>query len=365
MESIGRLAGGIAHDFANLLTVIRGYAARMEKGVADPGPSLDGIIRAAQKATELTRQLLAFSRTQTVQIVETNLNEVLQSTGRMLERIIGEDITLRLHLDQNLPRILADSGLLEQIVLNLGVTARESMATGGNLTIRTAYLPPGRHLKLTNGWEKGGVLLTVEDTGRGIPKEDLPQIFEPFLKTRTGTETALRLATVYGMVQQHSAKIEIQSDVGIGTRFEIVFQAASAPAKVAPAASREKAGESTILIVEDSADLRHLLRDLLVDAGYQVMDAPSYKTGLQLFEMARDRISLIVADVCLEDGSGRELVRHIRSEKPKIKAILTTGYDPHQMRGKINLAPEELFLPKPFEPDELLQSVQSLLRVTR
>lgn len=361
MESIGRLAGGIAHDFANLLTVIRGYASRMEKGITDTGPSLDGIIRAAQKATELTRQLLAFSRKQTVQMVETDLNSVLQSTGRMLDRIIGEDITLRVHLDPNLPRILADSGLIEQIVFNLGVTAREAMPTGGNLTIRTAYLAPGQKAQLANGWEKGGVILTVEDTGLGIPKEDLPQIFEPFLKTRTGTDTALRLATVYGMVQQHSAQIEIQSAVGIGTRFEISFPAATIPPRIAQAEIREKASESTILIVEDSADLRHLLRDLLVDAGYQVLEAPTYKNGLQLFETARDRISLVIADVCLEDGSGRELVRHIRLQKPGLKAILTTGYDPHQLRGKIDLAPEELFLPKPFEPEELLHAVESLL----
>lgn len=361
MESIGRLAGGIAHDFANLLTVIRGYASRIEKGVSDPTPSLDGIIRAAQKATELTRQLLAFSRQQTVQIVETNLNDVLNSTGRMLDRIIGEDITLRLHLDPNLPPILADSSLLEQVVFNLGVTARESMPTGGNLTIRTTYIAPGHNPKLTNGWEKGGVLLTIEDTGVGIPKEDLPQIFEPFHKTRTGAETSLRLATVYGIVQQHSAKIEILSDVGIGTRFEIVFAAASAPAKTRPVEVRKKASESTLLIVEDSADLRHLVRDLLVDAGYQVLEAPSYSLALQLFESARDRISLVVADVCLEDGSGRELVRQIRGIKPAIKAILTTGYDPHQMRGKIDLAPEELFLPKPFEPEDLLQAVETLL----
>jgi PAS domain S-box-containing protein len=361
MESIGRLAGGIAHDFANLLTVIHGYATRIEKGVSDPGPSLDGIIRAAQKATELTRQLLAFSRKQTVQMVETDLNNILQSTGRLLDRIIGEDITLRLHLDPNLPRILADSGLLEQIVFNLGVTARESMPTGGNLTIRTTYVAPGENPKLTNGWDKGGVLLTMEDTGLGIPKEDLPQIFEPFLKTVTGTDTALRLATVYGIVQQHSAKIDLQSDVGIGTRFEIVFPASTVPARFSAAEDRQKASASTVLIVEDSADLRHLLRDLLIDAGYQVLDAPTYKAGLQLFESARDRISLAIADVCLQDGSGRELVRQLRAVKPTLKAILTTGYDPHQIRGKMDLAPEEHFLPKPFEPEELLQAVHSLL----
>lgn len=364
MESIGRLAGGIAHDFANLLTVIRGHASRLEKGVSNPAPPLDGIIRAAQKATELTKQLLAFSRKQTIQIVETDLNQSVTQTSRMLEHIIGENVTMRLHLAPNLPRILADSGLLEQLLLNLAVTAREAMPTGGNVTIRTTYIAPGENPKLTNGWDKGAVSISVQDTGRGIPREDLAQIFEPFLKTSSGTDTALRLATVYGIVQQHSGKIEVQSDIGIGTRFEILLPAAALPPKPPAPEAREKRSDATILIVEDSADLRLLLRDLLVEAGYQVLESPTYNLGLQLFETARDRISLVIADVCLEDGSGRELVRQIRAARPNIKAILTTGYDPHQMRGQIDLQPNELFLPKPFEPEELLTAVNSLLALT-
>jgi PAS domain S-box-containing protein len=361
MESIGRLAGGIAHDFANLLTVIRGHASRLERGVQNPAPSLDGIIRAAQKATELTRQLLAFSRKQTVQIVETDLNAAISQTRRMLEQIIGEDITLRVHLASSLPVVLADSGLFEQLLLNLAITARDAMLTGGNLTIRTIYLPPGQIPKVANGWEKGAVCLSVQDTGRGVPKEDLPNIFEPFLRSRSGTETSLRLATVYGIVQQHGGRIEAHSEVGLGTRFEIFFPAVAFPPK-APQEEARRQSDATLLVVEDSADLRNLLREILVDAGYQVMEAATYAAGLQLFESARDRISLIVADVCLEDGSGRELVRHLRSLKPGLKAILTTGYDPHQMRGKIDLQPDELFLAKPFQTDELLQAIESLLQ---
>jgi PAS domain S-box-containing protein len=363
MESIGRLAGGIAHDFANLLTVIRGHASRLERGVKNPAPSLDGIIRAAQKATELTRQLLAFSRKQTVQIVEMNLNAVLRQTTRMLERIVDEDVALRVHLSPALPEILGDAGLLEQLLLNLGITARDAMPGGGNLTIRTFYIAPGENRKLTNGWDKGAVCLSIQDTGRGIPKEDLPSIFEPFFKTRTGTDTALRLATVYGIVQQHSGKIEAQSEVGVGTRFDIYFPAAALPSKISPEEGPRKFSDATLLIVEDSADLRNLLRELLVDTGYQVMEAATYAAALQLFESARDRISLIIADVCLEDGSGRELVRHIRTLKPDLKAILTTGYDPHQMRGKMDLQPNEFFLAKPFQTDELLQTIESLLEL--
>ena len=363
MESIGRLAGGIAHDFANLLTVIRGHATRLERGVPNAAPSLDGIIRAAQKATELTKQLLAFSRKQTVQIVETDLNAAVSDTAKMLERIIGEDITLRVHIAAGLPLILADAGLLEQLLLNLAITARDAMPAGGNLTIRTSYIAPGENRALTNGWEKGAVCLSIQDTGRGIPREDLPNIFEPFLKTRGGTDTALRLATVYGIVQQHSGKIDTQSEVGLGTRFDIHFPASKVVTKTpAPEHARDHA-DVTLLVVEDSADLRILLRDFLSDNGYQVMESATYATALQLFESARDRISLIIADVCLEDGSGRELVRHLRGLKPGLKAILTTGYDPHQMRGKMDLQPNELFLPKPFETQDLLEAIDALLEV--
>ncbi len=363
MESIGRLAGGIAHDFANLLTVIRGHASRLERGVKNPAPSLDGIIRAAQKATELTRQLLAFSRKQTVQMVDTDLNNVLGQTARMLERIVDADVAMRVHLSPGLPAILGDNGLLEQLLLNLGITARDAMPGGGNLTIRTHYVSPSENRNLGNGWEKGAVCLSVQDTGRGIPKEDLPNIFEPFFKTRTGTDTALRLATVYGIVLQHSGRIETQSEVGLGTRFDIFFPALTVPAKPSSEDHPAKVSDATLLIVEDSADLRNLLRELLVDTGYQVMEASSYAAALQLFETARDRISLVIADVCLDDGSGRELVRHIRGLKPSVKAILTTGYDPHQMRGKMDLQPNEHFLAKPFQTDELLLAIETLLQL--
>ena len=363
MESIGRLAGGIAHDFANLLTVIRGHASRLEKGVKNPAPSLDGIIRAAQKATELTRQLLAFSRKQTVQMVETDLNTILGQTARMLDRIVDADVAMRVHLNPALPTILADSGLLEQLLLNLGITARDSMPGGGNLTVRTFYLPPGENRKLLAGWEKGAVGLSIQDTGRGIPKDDIPNIFEPFFKTRTGTDTALRLATVYGIVQQHGGKIEAHSEVGLGTRFEILFPALTLPPKAPAKSPAPSVSDLTLLIVEDSADLRNLLRELLVDTGYQVMEASTCAGALQLFESARDRISLVIADVCLGDGSGRELVRQFRQSKPGLKAILTTGYDPHQMRGKIDLQPNEFFLAKPFQTEELLEAIDSLLQV--
>ena len=321
---------------------------------------MDGIIRAARKATELTRQLLAFSRKQTVQIVESDLNSVIHQTARMTERLIGEDITLRLHLDANIPPVLADHALVEQLLLNLAITARDAMPAGGNLSIHTSYIAPGQNRKFTNGWDKGAISLRVEDTGRGIPREDLPHIFEPFFRTRTGADTALRLATVYGIVQQHNGRIEVESEVGLGTRFTILFPAMALPGRPTPRPETARSS-GTILIVEDSTDLRVLLRELLIDCGYQTMESPTCASARQLFEISRDRISLVIADVCLEDGSGRELVRHLRHQKATLKAILITGYDPHQMRGRMDLQPNELFLAKPFQTEELLHAIETLL----
>jgi CheY-like chemotaxis protein len=279
----------------------------------------------------------------------------------MLERLIGEDITLRLHLGAGLPKILADQGLLEQMLLNLAITCRDSMPSGGNLTIRSSYIARGERSDLPAGWEKGAVALRVEDTGRGISPEDLPHIFEPFFKTRNGVETALRLATVYGIVQQHAARVEVQSEFGLGTRFEILFPALALPQDRKPEAPPEHA-DDLILIVEDSSDLRSLIRDLLLDEGYASLDAPSCAAALQLFESSRDRIALVIADVCLEDGSGRELVRRLRAMKPGIKAVITTGYDPHQALSKMALEPGESFLAKPFQTEDLLKAIASLLR---
>lgn len=359
MESIGRLAGGIAHDFANLLTVIQGHAARIERGVGNPSSSVDGIMRAALRATELTKQLLAFSRKQTLQLVELDLNSAVSQAARIIERVLGENIALRLHLATGVPPIQADQMLIEQLVLNLAVTSSDSMRSGGNLTISTYYTGP-QEAGTEPGWDKGAVCLRVEDTGRGFPKQDLPHIFEPFFKTSAGTDVAMRLATAYGIVKQHSGEIEVRSEAGSGTSFEISFPAAALP-PAAPEISAAFPPQGTILIVEDSNDLRTMLRDLLVDFGYVVLEAASYTEAVQTFAAHRDEIRLVIADVFLGDGSGRELIRQFRTERPTLRAIITTGYDPHQMRDRMELGGNDLFLGKPFQTDELLQAIETLL----
>ena len=360
MESIGRLAGGIAHDFANLLTVIQGHAARLERGAPNPAASLDGIIRASNKATELTKQLLAFSRKQTLQLAETDMNESVSQVSRMMERVLGEDIAVRVHLGPRLPQIHADKNLIEQLILNLALAARESMGAGGNLTMATSYVS-ARSVPAGSGWEKGAVCLEIQDTGRGVSREDMPHIFEPFFKERAGSQSSLRLATVYGIVKQHNGHIDVQSDLGSGTRYKVLFPALSAPVQDVSEDLFGAASE-TILIVEDSADLRGLVRQVLNDAGFQTLEAGTVAGALKLFETSRDRIALVLADVFLEDGSGREVVRKIRDAKPSVHAILTTGYDPHQVKGQIGLRENERFLAKPFTNEELLELIQSCLR---
>ena len=261
-----------------------------------------------------------------------------------------------------MPEILADIRLLEQLLLNLAITARDAMPSGGNLAIRSSYVTPGGGTNVPEAWDKGAVALQLEDTGHGISPEDLPHIFEPFFKTRAGNDTALRLATVYGIVQQHSGRIEVQSGPGLGTRFEILFTATALPPRTDAIMGFEKHPDELVLIIEDSTDLRGLLRALLLDAGIQSIEAPSCEAATKLFESSRDRIALVIADVCLEDGSGRDLVRRLRTLKPSLKAVITTGYDPHQMRGKMQLEPGELFLAKPFQTEELLNALTSLLR---
>jgi len=360
IESIGRLAGGIAHHFANVLTVIQGHAQRLERGLANPVAALDEIVRAAQKGSELTRQLLAFSRKQAVRFSETDLNQVIEGASAMARRIAGAKVAVRAFPAPRLPLILADRALLEQMIVNLAAFCRESMPGGGNLTFRTEFLAPGSHPDLMEEWRQGAVQLVVEDNGPGLAPEDLSKIFEPFFETQSGAGAALGLATAYGIVQQHLGLIRARSERGRGTVFEILLPAAGQRAALAEP-ERKPAG-ATILIIEDSADLRAMLRDLLADEGYRALEAAGFEDGLKLFDAERGRIALLVADVCLADGNGRELVRRVRAAAPQIKAILTTSYDPSPLRETLHLEEGEFFLPKPFQTGELLEAVGRLLK---
>ncbi len=352
MESIGRLAGGVAHDFANLLTIVQSHLSRLERGVSNVRTAVEGIGRASAQASELTRQLLALSRRQSLNFTEMDVNDAVRRTAGMMERVLGHRIALHLDLAHSSTSILADRDSLEQLILNLAMTARDGMKPGGHLTISTRCTPPGDHPG--NGTAHGTVSLSVLDTGRGIPAADLERIFEPFFQTSAGPEIPLRLATVHGIVNQHNAKIEVASELGVGTRFTVHFAALRPPQPLfAPARSSK-----CILVAEDCADVRGLVQRDLADAGYEVLVAASFEESLRVFEQNQDRVDLILADVFLGDGSGRDLAARSRAAKPALKTVIMTGYDPNQARRE-HVASEG-FLAKPFTGRQLLEAVDRM-----
>lgn len=352
MESLGRLAGGVAHDFANLLTIIQSHVGRLERGVSNVRTAVEGIARASAQASELTRQLLALSRRQSLNFSEVDMNEAVRRTAGMMERVLGHRIALHLDLAHTSTAILADRDSIEELILNLAMTARDGMKPGGHLTISTRCTPAGEHPG--NGSSHGTVSLTVLDTGRGIPPADLERIFEPFFQTSAGPEVPLRLATVHGIVNQHNAKIEVASEPGVGTRFTVHFSAVRAPQPpLVPAR-----GSKCVLVAEDCPDVRGLVQRDLADAGYDVLVAASFEDGVRVFEQHRERIDLVLADVFLGDGSGRDLAARSRAAKPGLRTIIMTGYDPSQSRRE--QVASEGFLAKPFTGRQLLEVVDRM-----
>jgi PAS domain S-box-containing protein len=372
MEAIGHLAGGIAHDFNNLLTVVTGYAnlliARPDLD-AETSEYLNLILGAAQRAAGLTRQLLTFSRKQTLQPESLRLNEVLTELAKMLRRVIGEDIALTLQPEAALPLLHADRGMLEQVVMNLVVNARDAMPKGGQVVIRTAAVtldaataqrdhPPGRAGDF--------VCLSVSDTGCGMTPEVLEKIFEPFFTTKgVGKGTGLGLATVYGIVQQHHGWIEVSSEVGRGTQFWIFLPVAPPAVAQQPATVTEgnvRGGTERFLLVEDEADLRALAKVILRRAGYDVVEAVSGAAASQVWEQHGGNFELLVTDMIMPDGlTGRELVAQLQAKRPSLKVLLTSGYSPEVVGQGVPLREGVNFLQKPYPAWKLLRVVRGCL----
>jgi PAS domain S-box-containing protein len=357
MEAIGQLSGGIAHDFNNILTVIQGNASLLQEIQLKPEGILDcsnQIVRAAERAAGLTRQLLMFARNQQIQPVDLSLNEVVAHITRMLQRILGEDITLHTEYAPDLPLIHADVGMIEQIVLNLVVNARDAMLNGGKLTLRT-------------GVEGDHVCLQITDTGCGIPQKILPHIFEPFFTTKeVGKGTGLGLATVYGIVQQHHGKIAVQSQPDRGTTFTISFPASqnargitneSAPK---PVLAR---GDETILVVEDELPLRTFVCNLLKHCGYTVIESASGASALKLWATHHEKIALLFTDIIMpEDLNGLDLGRQLLAEKPKLKVIYTSGYTGNlEGQRSAQLVEGINFIRKPYKPETLTDFIRNCL----
>ena len=367
MEAIGQLAGGVAHDFNNILSVVLMQAelsASAEALSTDVRDGLHEIRACAERGADLTRQLLLFSRRQVMQPQHLDLNEVVTTTAKMLQRIIGEDISLELHLHPSRLPVRADSGMLNQVLLNLAVNARDAMPRGGRLRVDTWE----RALAETDDKPYPDVLpgryagLRVSDTGSGIPADVLPRIFEPFFTTKeAGRGTGLGLATVFGIVRQHGGFVNVASEPGLGTSFEICLPE-TAPPEAAAETPRVRAavgGTETILVVEDEPAVRHLVRSLLRRRGYTVFEAGNGLEALKLWQEHGDHISLVLTDMVMPDGmSGLDLARRLRAANPGLRVVFSSGYSAEIAGRELKLADGENFLQKPFTSDALLEMVR-------
>ncbi|MFO1488478.1 MAG: response regulator [Verrucomicrobiota bacterium] len=372
MEAIGQLAGGVAHDFNNLLTVIGGYTQMMlseESLVARTKEALTRIIWATDRASDLTRRLLTYGRKQVLQPTQLDVGELVVDVSKMLRRLLGEHIALKTECAAAGLKLFADRTMMEQIIMNLAVNARDAMPGGGTLTIHTAAAEvSSEQVRGRIGVEPGRfVCLTLSDNGRGIPPEILPKIFEPFFTTKdVGQGTGLGLATVDGIVKAHHGWIEVESQVGRGTTFKI-FLPASVPVPVAatPAPSSDTRIErrnETILLVEDEPALRRLSRTILEKRGHRVLEAASGVEALEVWKQHSQVIDLLFTDMVMPAGlTGGKLAMRLRSEKPALKVLFTSGYSTELLEDDCLLKSGMSFLPKPFNPQSLLTAVRHCL----
>ncbi|MGH7545921.1 MAG: PAS domain S-box protein, partial [Gemmatimonadota bacterium] len=374
LEAVGQLAGGVAHDFNNLLTAILGHAGLLlgELAPTDPMRSeLEEIKKAGERAATLTRQLLAFSRKQMLRPKIFDLNVVVAEMNKMLRRLIGEDIELTTVLDESLGRVRADPGQIEQVIVNLAVNARDAMPEGGKLTIETANIELDERYAERRAVVQPGryVMLAVSDTGSGMPPEIQTKIFEPFFTTKeVGKGTGLGLATVYGIVKQSEGYIWVYSEPGHGTTFKMYLprvDAAAEPLTPIPDRAGLLRGTETVLVVEDEAIVRSLVRDILGKNGYRVLEAVDGEEALRLSRTHADPIHLLITDIVMPGMSGPELVETLAPERREMKVIYTSGYTDHAIVNRGVLDPSADFLQKPFTPDVLTRRVRDALDGTR
>lgn len=375
MQAVGQLAGGIAHDFNNLLTAIIGFCDLLltRHGPEDESfPDVMQIKQNANRAANLTRQLLAFSRRQTLRPKVIDIRDTLNDLSTLLRRLIGANIRLDLEHDQKLGLVRVDPSQFDQVIINLVVNARDAMAEGGRILIRTRnlmrreartiaalQLPPGDY-----------VLIEVQDTGHGIPRDVLPKIFEPFFTTKdVGAGTGLGLSTVYGIVQQTGGSIVVESEIGQGTTFRIALPRYLAEAEVATADAPEAVdkgrdeapGSETILMVEDEDAVRNFAVRALRRQGYDVLDAPTGEEAIELMDAHEGRIDLLISDVVMPSMDGPTLARLAIEKRPDLKVIMISGYAEEQFRKSLDPGLDFTFLAKPFTLKQLAALVREVL----
>jgi PAS domain S-box-containing protein len=370
MEAVGRLAGGVAHDFNNLLMVIQGHTGLLSERLAEGSAerrSVEQIQKSAERAASLTRQLLAFSRLQVMQPKVLDLNVVVADMGKMLRRLIGEHIELILRSDQNLGRVKADPGQIEQVLLNLVVNARDAMPGGGKLLVETANLTldaasAHRMPSLRPG---SYVVLSVSDTGVGMDAETQSHIFEPFFTTKDqGKGTGLGLATVYGIVQQSGGHVTVYSQPAQGSTFRVYLPCVEEPpdrgSGIRPRPAMPK-GSETILLAEDETEVRELVREALRRGGYAVLEARDGAEALRLAENYGGAIHLLITDVVMPNLGGHELATRLASSRPGLKVIYMSGYSEFIAAGHGGVSPFAYFLQKPFALELLGRKVREVL----
>jgi signal transduction histidine kinase len=371
MEAVGQLAAGVAHDFNNILTVIHGHSTMLLMRLGDQGVharSLTEIRHSAERAANLVRQLLLFSRKQILQFRNVDLSEVIRSVSGMLRQLVGEHVVLEVECQKALPPIFADRGMMEQVTVNLTLNARDAMPRGGRVKLTCSAVNVAEiELKPDSDARTGSfVRLTVSDTGCGIDAQGLAHLYEPFYTTKeAGKGTGLGLATVFGIVKQHQGWIEAQSTVNVGTTFSLFFPISSqATPKTAeiPEQGPRATGCETILLAEDEPSLREMVQEVLSLHGYRVLSAGSGPAALEAWHRAERRIDLLLTDLVMPGGMmGTDVAAELRRANPELKVIFTTGYSPGMARAQHALEEGVNFLPKPYSPNKLAEIVRRCL----
>jgi two-component system cell cycle sensor histidine kinase/response regulator CckA len=376
MEAVGQLAGGIAHDFNNILTTILGYADLLKGRFTKEDKAmhyLDELLESAERASILTRSLLAFSRKQMLNIEAVDLNDVIKRVDKLLSRIIGEDIELRIDLSVEELCIKADSAQIEQVLMNLAANARDAMNNGGVLTIRTTLLDMGNQFmeSCKSGPPGHYAMLTVSDTGAGMDTKTIEKIFEPFFTTKeVGKGTGLGLAMVYGIIKQHEGFIDVESRPGSGASFRILLPITNEHATKPYAGTGKEPDEErsmtgkTVLVAEDNDSVRKLARIILEKAGFSVIEASHGEEAVTLFSEQRDAVDLVVLDIIMPRKNGLQVCEEIRNIRPDIKILLTSGYTPDVLRRKGFSGEMPELLMKPVSPRELLRKTKELLDIS-
>ena len=367
MEAIGTLTGGIAHDFNNILTALTGYASllRIKMGQEDPlRVYVEHVLSASEKASDLVRSLLAFSRQQMINISPVDINSIIKGSGNLLKRLLTEDIAIRTLLAPEDITIMADIIQIDQILFNLTANARDAMSQGGTLTIATKIVELDDTFKHFHGYGESGTyaLLSFSDTGAGMDEETLKRIFDPFFTTKeVGKGTGLGLSTVYGIVKQHKGYINAYSEPGLGTTFHIYLPVADTIDKKDESTPEPvKGGHETILVAEDNDTVRDLMKAVLIEYGYSIIEAVDGEDAVDQFAKANG-IDLIILDAVMPKKNGREVYDEILKIKPDSKVIFTSGYTRDVILDKGMEDKKFAFIPKPISPNALLQKVRQVL----